>query len=210
MNISDSPKCYFVTAIGTDSGKTLISAILTEALKADYWKPVQSGIEETDKETVKTLVSNQDTTFFDEAYLLKSPESPHSSAKKDGVKISMENIVLPKSQNKNLVIEGAGGMLVPLNEKDLVIDLAEKFNCEIILVSNIYLGSINHTLLTVNELKKRGLKVIGLIFNGQENKEAQDYILSYSGYEELLYIPKLNEVNSEAVKKYAEKLKTKL
>ena len=128
---------YFVTAIGTDSGKTLLSAIITQALKADYWKPIQAGSEETDKNTVQELVSNQQSKFHKESYLLASPESPHSSAKKEGVHIDLDEIILPEFESKHLVIEGAGGVLVPLNDKDLVIDLAAKFNCEVILVLSL-------------------------------------------------------------------------
>ena len=158
---------YFVTAIHTDSGKTLVSAILTEMLEANYWKPIQSG-EPKDTDAVKRLVSNSKTQYFEEAYFLKTPASPHASAIIDGVQIELNQIVLPDSTS-DLVIEGAGGVLVPLNDKDMVIDIASQIDCEVILVSNLYLGSINHTLLTYELLKSRGLKVKGLIFNGESN-----------------------------------------
>ncbi len=205
-------KNYFITAIGTDCGKTLVSAILVEFLGADYFKPVQAGFP-TDTETVKSLVTNTQSTFFSESYLLKMPASPHKAARAEGIEIKLENIILPKNNtnsSNNLVIEGAGGILVPLNDTDFVIDLATKFsaetNCKVILVANLYLGSINHTLLTINELKRRNIDVLGIIFNGEENKESEDIILKHSGYKCLLRIQKEEDINKETVKKYAKML----
>ncbi len=198
------PERYFVTAIGTDSGKTLVSAILTEMLKADYWKPIQAGYPR-DTDTLKALVSNQSTIFHEEAYLLNTPASPHASAKIDGLTIDLNNIKLPDTK-KDLVIEGAGGCLVPLNDEDVVIDLVPHLNAQIILVSDLYLGSINHTLLTVNYLQKTGYIVKGIIFNGDENLESQRIILLKSGLKHLLHIKKEDHIDMEVVKKYAELL----
>ncbi|HWZ22331.1 MAG TPA: AAA family ATPase, partial [Cytophagaceae bacterium] len=122
------------------------------------------------------------------------------------IQIELGKILLPQNGGNHIVIEGAGGVLVPLNEKDFVIDIAVKFEAEIILVSNNYLGSINHTLLTVQELKKRNLKVKGIIFNGQPNAETEDFILRYSGYKCLLRILPENFINQEMVTQYAIKL----
>src|SRR6218665_2492592 len=135
---------YFVTGIDTDSGKTLVSAILCEALKADYWKPVQAGLP-LDRETVKTLVSDPSIALHDEQYFLKFPASPHAAAKLEDISIEMDSFVLPATDN-TLVIEGAGGCLVPLNKENFVIELAERFQCQVVLVADLYLGSINHTL----------------------------------------------------------------
>ena len=197
---------YFVTSVHTDSGKTLVSAILAEALQADYWKPVQCGVEQTDLKTVKELVDNAHCMFFDERYLLKAPLSPHAAAQKEGVEIKLSDFSLPANEGHDLIIEGAGGILVPLNDKNFVIDIAEKFNAEIILVSNIYLGSINHTLLAVNEIKRRRLKVKGIIFNGPENPETEEIILKHSGYKCLLRIRPEEKINHETVMKYSVKL----
>jgi dethiobiotin synthetase len=197
---------YFVTAIGTDSGKTLVSAILTEALQADYWKPIQSGKENRDVETVAKLINNNHSFCYEETYLFSKPISPHAAAKVDGVTIELNKIKLPQNGGNNIVIEGAGGILVPLNETDFVIDLAVKFDAEIILVSNTYLGSINHTLLTVQELKRRNLKVKGIIFNGFENKDTEEIILKKSGYKYLLRILPENKINQEIITQYAIKL----
>jgi len=199
---------YFVTAIGTDSGKTLVSAILCEALHADYWKPVQSGLPR-DTETVASLISNDQSKMHKERYLLNTPASPHYAAQVDGVKIEIANFKLPDFQN-NLVIEGAGGCLVPLNEKDFVIDFAAKFADKIVLVSNLYLGSINHTLLTAHYLKQRGLPVAGIIFNGEPNSASEDIILQHTGYRCLMRINKEPVINKAVVKTYAQILKQQL
>ncbi|MCP4522482.1 MAG: dethiobiotin synthase [Cytophagales bacterium] len=201
---------YFITAISTDSGKTLVSAIFTEAFKADYWKPVQSGLEERDTDAVKALISNEKTVSHPEAYALKTPMSPHGAAEIDGVEISLDKIVLPETQNEHFVIEGAGGMMVPLNDKDFVIDLVDQFPCEVILVSNLYLGSINHTILSINEIKRRGLNLKGIIFNGDSNPSSEKFIMDYVDCPCLLHIPQLPEVNQEVVLEYAEKLKASL
>lgn len=198
---------YFVTAIGTDSGKTLVSAILTEALQADYWKPVQSGGSEgRDVETVAKLINNGHSLLYQESYLLSKPLSPHAAAKADGVKIEMDKILIPQNNGNHLIIEGAGGIMVPLNEKDFVIDIAVKFEAEIILVSNHYLGSINHTLLTIEEIKRRKLKVKGIIFNGNSNPETEEIILKNSGYKCLLRILPEEKIDQETITRYAIRL----
>ncbi len=197
---------YFVTAIGTDSGKTLISAILCKALKADYWKPVQAGFPR-DADTIKGLIPN--CIIHPESYLLSTPASPHAAAKIDCIEISLEKILLPKTSN-SLIIEGAGGCLVPLNDKDFVIDIAQKFNSPIILVANLYLGSINHTLLTVELIKQRKLSVAGIIFNGKSNPESERIILKHSGYKTIWHVKEEPEINSETIANYAEKIKQKV
>lgn len=194
---------YFVTAIGTDSGKTLVSAILCEALKADYWKPIQSG-RPRDTDTVKSLISNDQTNFWPEAYLLNTPASPHASAKIDNVKIELNEIVSPVTDR--LIVEGAGGCLVPINDHDFVIDIAKKLDIEIILVSNLYLGSINHTLLTADYLRRNQFKVKGIVFNGEPNPESERIILRHTGYPLLLSIQHEKTVDKELVRKYAKQI----
>jgi dethiobiotin synthetase len=195
---------YFVTGIDTDSGKTLASAILCEALTADYWKPVQAGLP-TDSETIRGLVSNSRSTIHKETYLLKTPASPHAAAKLDGIRIELDQFILPETAN-DLIIEGAGGCLVPLNEHNFVIDLAARFKTEIILVADLYLGSINHTLLTIHELKVRQLNVKGIIFNGDRNAASEDIILQHSGIRKLLHINKEDSVDKSTIKKYTKQL----
>jgi len=194
---------YFVTGIDTDSGKTLVSAILCEALQYDYWKPIQAGLPK-DSDTIKELTSN--TTIHPEAYLFQTPASPHAAAKIDGIEIKLANIQLPSSAN-NLIIEGAGGCLVPLNYTDFIIDLVPKLDVSIILVADLYLGSINHTLLTIKFLESKNYLVKGIIFNGEPNIESENIILHHSPYSCLLRIKKEARITPEVVKNYAHLLK---
>ena len=172
------PAPLFVTGIGTDVGKTVISAILVEKLQADYWKPVQSGdLHNSDTMKVKALISNTETKFHPEAYRLTQPYSPHKSAELDGMKIELDKFVLPETDNQ-LIIEGAGGLMVPLNDEHFVIDLIQKFNAEVVLVVKHYLGSINHTLLSLELLKQRKIKVNTLIFNGDRDEYSEKVIIA--------------------------------
>jgi dethiobiotin synthetase len=192
---------YFITAIHTDSGKTLISAIFTQALHADYWKPIQAGYpRDTDK--VMSFVHNKISRFHKEAYLLQAPMSPHAAARLEHIEIHLDNILMPRTEN-TLIVEGAGGVLAPISDTQFVIDIAAKFKLEVILVCNIYLGSINHSLLTVNELKRRKLRVKGIVFNGPENKETEDIILKHSGYPCLLRVKQEKKITQEVVNRYA-------
>jgi dethiobiotin synthetase len=197
-------KRYFITAIGTDSGKTVVSSIITQALQADYWKPIQSG-QPRDTDTVMTLVHNQKSVFHREAYLLSIPLSPHAAARLEEIEIHIANILLPDTEN-TLIIEGAGGVLVPINDEHFVIDLVPRLDAEVILVANIYLGSINHTLLTIRELERRKLRVKGIIFNGPENKESERIILQHSGYRQLLRVHQEKAITPEVINRYALKL----
>jgi len=197
-------KPLFVTGIGTGIGKTLISAILVEKLKADYWKPIQSGdLDNSDTQKVKSLVSNTQSIFHQESYRLTQPYSPHKSAALDGITIDPEEIKLPATNNR-LVIEGAGGLMVPLNDSFLMIDLIKKLDAEVILVSQNYLGSINHTLLSVVALKANNIPIKGIIFNGNGDDYTMDYILKYSNLSSLGHILQLDEVNKKTVATVAE------
>ncbi|MDH5609767.1 MAG: dethiobiotin synthase [Cyclobacteriaceae bacterium] len=196
---------YFVTAIGTDSGKTLVSALLVEFLKADYWKPIQAGLPR-DTDTVMGLVSNTQTTFHPEQFLLQLPASPHASARHEGLEISLSDFQLPAASG-DLVIEGAGGILVPINDRDYVIDLAGKFSSQIILVSNLYLGSINHTLLSIDYLQRNHLPIKGIIFNGPSNPESEQIILKKSGLTCLLKIEQEKSITKQVISKYVDQLK---
>ena len=198
---------YFVTAIGTDSGKTVASAILTEALNADYWKPIQAGTP-TDRATIKSLVS-PGRVIHPEQYLLKTPASPHLSAAIDGVRINLEDIKLPEATN-TLIIEGAGGLMVPLNEKEMMVDLIPHLKAEIILVCNIYLGSINHSLLSLELIRSRQYSLRGIIFNGPSVPSTKEVIMKHAETECLLHINNEIEITREVVSKYAEELKRTL
>lgn len=192
----------FVTGIGTDVGKTIVSAILTEALEADYWKPVQAGeLDHTDADKVKELISNDKTVIHPEVYRLTQAMSPHAAAKIDGVHIHLDDINFPETNN-DLIIEGAGGLMVPLNNKELIIDLIKKMDVEVILVSQNYLGSINHTLLSLQVLKAKNINILGIIFNGEENQETEQYILNYSGVKCLGRIEQHQKIDKELVLSY--------
>ncbi len=194
---------YFITGIGTDVGKTVVSAILTEALEADYWKPIQAGdLENTDSMKVKNLVSNKRSVFHPEAFRLSRPVSPHAAAAIDDKKIILESIKRPQTKS-NLIIEGAGGLLVPFNNSETIADLLLPQD-RIILVSRNYLGSINHTLLSLEVLKNRGLDCFGIIFNGEANEATEAVILKMSGVHFLGRIEEEPYFDRNVVKEYAE------
>ena len=200
---------YFITGISTDVGKTVVAAILTEALMADYWKPIQAGeLENSDTHKVKRWISNPKTVFHPSAFELKTPMSPHAAADIDGVKISVKSIKRPKSNN-DLVIESAGGLLVPLNDTETVADLI-KTTDRVIVVSQHYLGSINHTLLTIQALKLKKSQVFGIIFNGLENKTTEDIIAKMSGVPILGRIDQEPFIDSNVIKEYADKFTSEL
>jgi len=199
---------YFITGIGTDVGKTVVSAILVEALGADYWKPVQCGLPR-DTEVVAGLVSNKNSVFHQERHLLKEPASPHQAASLQGVEISLNDFMVPGT-NHDLVIEGAGGIMVPLNQEEFMLDLIEKLADKVVLVSSLYLGSINHSLLSIEVLKARGIDISGIIFNGPSNPHSQRIIQSYSGSKCLLHLEPANNIDSQIIKKWAQALKKNL
>ena len=195
-------KKIFVTGIGTDVGKTVVSAILTEALESDYWKPVQAGdLDNSDSIKVKNLISNNKTIIHEEGFRLNSPMSPHAAAEIDNIEISLTDFVPPKTTN-NLIVEGAGGLMVPLNHTDLIIDLIKQLNMEVVLVSQNYLGSINHTILSIETLKNRDIPVLGIIFNGEENRETEKFILNYANLKCLGRINQHDKVDSDVVLSY--------
>ena len=201
-------KRIFVTGISTDVGKTIACAILTEALEADYWKPIQAGeLDHCDTKKVQQLVSNTVSKFHPNAFALNTPMSPHAAADIDGVSIQLQSIQLPKTKN-NLIIEGAGGLLVPINTKQTVLNLI-KPNYKVIVVSRHYLGSINHTLLTINLLKEKGFDV-AIIFSGNEHKTTEEII------SKMTKVPVIGRIDEEpyfdknVIKEYAERFKEKL
>lgn len=201
-------KKYFITGISTEVGKTVASAIITEALEADYWKPIQSGdLEYSDTHKVEKLISNSKTVFHPNSYALKTPMSPHASAEIDGITIEIDNIKEPSTKN-HLVIEGAGGLLVPLNNKNTLLDVI-KPDYKVIVVSRHYLGSINHTLLTVNLLKEKGFEV-ALVFSGNEHKTTEDIIKKTTKVPVIGRIEEEPYFDKNVIKEYAELFKDKL
>ena len=205
------PRTIFVTGIGTEVGKTFCSAIMVEALKADYWKPIQAGyLHQLDADFVKKVSSNPFIKIHPSRHLLNQAMSPHAAAVLDGVNIELTDFELPITEN-HLIIEGAGGLMVPLNvQGDLVVDLIQNLKTEVILVVKNYLGSINHTLLSIELLKQRNIKLLGIIFNGDSNEFSESIILSKTGVKCLARIPQLTGDLNEFVVEQAEKIRESL
>lgn len=199
----------FITGISTDVGKTIASAILTEALQADYWKPVQTGSStDSDAQTIKRYISNDKTIIHENAYAFELPASPHAAAKAENQEINLQQIKEPITHN-HLIIEGAGGILVPLNNQDYVVDLIQS-DYQVVLVSKNYLGSINHTLLTVEVLKARKINIAGIIFNGETNLESERIILQNTGLKCLGRIYPEPYFDSNVIKEYANSFQEEL
>lgn len=193
---------YFISGIGTDVGKTIVSAIVSEALEATYWKPIQAGdLVNSDSIKIKNLTEN--VTVLKEGVKLSQAMSPHAAARIDGVKFGVLDFSLPKIDG-NFIVEGAGGLMVPLNSDGLMIaDIIEEFKLPVIIVSRHYLGSINHTLLTVEVLKNRGVVIKGIVFVGQENRDTEEIILSTTGLKMIARIPEVNVITKEFIKEQA-------
>ncbi|MFC6877336.1 dethiobiotin synthase [Flavobacterium myungsuense] len=199
----------FITGIGTDVGKTVTAAILTEALEADYWKPIQAGdLENSDTHKVQERVSNKKSFFHPNAYALNTPASPHYAAAIDGITVDINQIIEPNTSN-HLVIEGAGGVLVPFNHENYIIDLIQE-DYKVILVSRHYLGSINHTLLTYEALKSRNIKIEGIIFSGDENRATEEIILKNTGATFIGRIDNEPYFDANVTKYYADKFRENL
>lgn len=193
----------FITGISTDVGKTIVSAIITESLEADYWKPIQAGdLNNSDSHKIKKYISNSRTQIFENSYALNTPASPHLAAELDGIVIDLQKIIEPKTDN-HLVIEGAGGVFVPLNEKECVIDLIQP-DYKVIVVSRHYLGSINHTLLTIEALQNRKIKVAGIVFSGAESKSSEAIILSKTGLKCIGRIEEEPYFDPNVIREYAD------
>jgi dethiobiotin synthetase len=197
-------KIIFVSGTGTGIGKTFVSAILAEALRADYWKPVQAGYATiTDSDWVKHSLSNKKSVVHAEIYKLKLAASPHIGAKQENVNISLQKIVdsLPKSDN-DLIIEGAGGLMVPLNDHEFVTDLIRMLNVPVILVSRNTLGSINFSLLTALACQEKHIRVAGWIFNDNYLNYEHD-IVRWTGIPSLASIPYSPRQDAEFIKEQA-------
>lgn len=201
-------KKYFITGIGTDVGKTVAAAIVTQALEADYWKPVQAGdLHNCDTQKVTRMVSNPKSKYHPNSYALKTPMSPHAAAEIDGLKIDLRKIKEPDTKN-HLVIEGAGGLLVPLNDKHTVADLIRP-DYKVIVVSRHYLGSINHTLLTLDLLKGKGVTV-QLLFSGDEHPTTESIIKKMTGVPVIGRIAEEPYFDQNVISEYAALIKPKL
>ena len=198
-----NPKKYFVTGIDTDAGKSVVCSLLVESLKADYWKPIQAGTP-TDSEFIQKMTS-ANIKIHEEGIFLKHPMSPHAAAEKENRIISIDQLQLPLTQN-TLIIEGAGGIMVPINDAELVINIASKMDLEVVLVSKNYLGSINHTLLSISYLKQHKFNISGIIFNGPHTPTSEKYILDHSGLKCIARVPEMSNINPESIKQLAKEL----
>lgn len=202
-------KRFAITGIGTDVGKTVVSSIVAEALKATYWKPVQAGdLENSDSIKVSRFTSN--VKVLGEAFRLTEPMSPHAAAEIDGVEITLSDLELPRVDS-NFIVEGAGGLMVPLNNEGLTFaDAIVSWNLPTIIVSRHYLGSINHSLLTAEVLKARGVNIAGFIFVGDENKATESIILKHSGVKMIARIPMAQVLDKTFIASQAEKISSLL
>lgn len=199
----------FITGIGTDVGKTIASAIITEALEADYWKPIQAGdLNTSDSHKIKSYISNAKTVIHPNSYALNTPASPHLAAEVDNVVIDLKKMIEPVTEN-HLVIEGAGGLFVPLNDQDCVIDLI-KSDYKVIVVSRHYLGSINHTLLTIEALQSRKITIAGIVFNGKENQSTESIILKKTGIKCIGRIDEEPYFDKNVIREYADLFRDEL
>lgn len=197
-------KGYFVTGIGTGVGKTLVSAILTEALHADYWKPIQAGdLDKTDTHFVQSIIANEQSVLHPERYRLTVPASPHYAAEVDGVDISLHDFQLPATDHV-LIVEGAGGVMVPINDKDVMLDLMYQLGLPVVVVSHNYLGSINHTLLTVDAIVNMGMVVAGIVFNGAETPSTESIIARQTGVPILGRIDTLPTITPATIAPYVQ------
>lgn len=204
------PQQIFVTGIGTGVGKTLASAVLCEALQADYWKPVQCGnLENSDTQVAQSLVSNSVSQFHTETYRLIEPSSPHFAAAKENVEIEIEKFKLPETNNR-LIIEGAGGIMVPMNDELVIFDLIDYLRLPAIVVVRNYLGSINHALLTIEFLQTQGIEIPGIIISGENYNDNEEIVQHFTALPIIGRIDEAKTIDKNFVSAQAEKMKLSL
>ena len=203
MHIIEFPKKIFITGTDTDVGKTVVSAILMAGLKAAYWKPIQSGQEGmSDTGWMRRTTGFSDDLFIPETYLLSQPLSPHASALHDGVQIELKAFHLPDDEiYPHLIVEGAGGVMVPLNENQLMVDLMKYLDLPVLLVARSTLGTINHTLLSLEVLRRKGLEVLGVVMNGPQNQINKNAIETYGQVSVIAEVDNLPRINYQALYK---------
>ncbi|MFP4083979.1 MAG: dethiobiotin synthase [Desulfonatronovibrio sp.] len=194
------PDRFFVTGTDTGVGKTMVCALLAAGLRHNYWKPVQSGsMDGLDSDVVRELAGLEQDRIIPESYVFSRPLSPHLAAQKEGARIDPDLIQLPANPG-SLIIEGAGGVLVPLNKDFLMIDLIKKLAVPPLIVASNRLGVINHTLLTVTALKQAGIDILGVILNGAVNNEHKQAIEHYGNVSVLAQLERLDNITRKKVK----------
>ena len=192
-----------IAGCGTDVGKTVVSAIVTTLFKGDYWKPVQCGHEKnSDTETMKKLLCLENHQVFNSAYSFKASVSPHHAARLENTTIDKQIITLPQT-SRPLIIESIGGVYVPLTTSELTIEPFKTWNCTWIIVSKNYIGSINHTLLTIGALKQHNISIAGIIFNGEPNDDSESAILKISKLPFLARLLPEETINQSTIQRYA-------
>lgn len=190
----------FVTGTDTNVGKTLLSAVLVAALDAIYWKPIQTGaVDGTDRETVIKLAAIPETQTLRECYCFDPPVSPHLAAAASGVRLDLERIQPPTNLAKPVIVEGAGGILVPINDSQLMLDLADSLGFPVIIVARAALGTINHTLLTIRVLRCAKVPIKGVVMVGHRNRENERSVERFGGIPLVGWIPWLDKINREAL-----------
>lgn len=195
------PDKLFVSGTDTGIGKTVVSAALTLGGKGCYWKPVQSGLrEETDTQYVQRTTGLPDDRFHAERYRLSEPLSPHASAEIDGMRIRLREFELPEPGKRPLVVEGAGGLLVPLNDRQMIIDLIAYLELPVLLVARSELGTLNHTFLSLEALRRKEIPVIGVVMNGPQNEGNRRAIEKYGRVDVLAEIEPREHVDPPALK----------
>jgi dethiobiotin synthetase len=194
---------FTIAGIHTGIGKTVCAAVICQALGYDYWKPVQAGeLENSDSIFIKRNVNNPNCFIHLERYRLTTPASPHYAAQQDGVEIKPNDFVLPHTTNK-LIVETAGGIMSPFATGFLNIDLMQQFNLPVIIVSNNYLGSINHTLLTVAALRQKNIQISGMVFCGDVVEPTRKYIMQYTKLPLLFSIPQFEKIDGDTIAAFA-------
>jgi len=194
------PEKIFITGTDTDVGKTIISALLVLGLGARYWKPIQSGTEEpTDAQKIQKMTGLEEEYFLPETYMLKAPLSPHLAARLERVTIDLNEIVLPDIEGP-LIVEGAGGVMVPINDRHFMLDLIQKLSLPVLIVARSTLGTINHTLLTVDKLRQAGLEILGVVLNGPQNSGNKEAIEKYGRVNVLAEVEPLPELTQHILR----------
>lgn len=192
-----------ILGIHTGIGKTIASAVITEALQADYWKPVQAGeLDNSDSINVRNVLSNEHSVVHPERYRLELPMSPHAAAAAMGINVSLHDFVFPKTQ-RLLIVETAGGVFSPMTSTETMLDFVAHFELPAILVSGAYLGSINHTLLCLDAISSREIPLLGMIYSGERNEASETFIADYHAVPNVAHIPFLPCFNPESVRSAA-------
>lgn len=201
------PPQFFITGTDTNIGKTVVSALLTLGLGYAYWKPIQSGLASiTDTDFIRSATGLDSSYFMSERYRLTQPLSPHAAAKIDGVKIALSDFQLPATDKPGLIVEGAGGLMVPLNDQDLMIDLIRSLNLPVCLVTRSTLGTINHTLMSIAVLQHAKIPILGVIINGRKNQSNREAIAHYGKVPILAELEPLANITPETLKTAFQKL----